>query len=42
MASKSARFSVGLTLLSAFDVFVLVLTWLEYRTRRSPAMAEAS
>jgi uncharacterized membrane protein len=37
----SYRFSVGLTLLTAFDVFVLVLTWLEYRKRRSPAAVES-
>jgi uncharacterized membrane protein len=38
----SYRFTLGLMLLTAFDVFVLILTALEYRKRRSPATADAS
>jgi uncharacterized membrane protein len=38
----SYRFTIGLTLLTAFDIFVLILTALEYRKRRSPAPVDTS
>ena len=38
----SYRFTIGLTLLTAFDAFVLVLTALEYRKRRSRTTVDAS
>jgi uncharacterized membrane protein len=38
----SYRFTVGLIVLTAFDIFVLILTALEYRKRRSPAAVDTS
>lgn len=34
------RVTLGLTLLTAFDVFVVALTWREYQARRHPVAAE--
>jgi uncharacterized membrane protein len=33
----AVRFTIGLALLTIFDVFVVSLTWREYQTKRSPA-----
>jgi uncharacterized membrane protein len=38
----SYRFSIGLVLLTLFDVFVVVLTVLEYRRRRTASHADAT
>jgi uncharacterized membrane protein len=35
----AVRFTIGLTLLTVFDVFVVWLTWREYQAKRSPTPA---
>jgi uncharacterized membrane protein len=35
----TVRFTIGLTLLTIFDVFVVWLTWCEYHAKRSPGPA---